>query len=213
MKNSRYVNDKDEPMILIVKNKPETPNPGTLTGGYNFVKTDNSKEKRLKGAKFKVQKKIDGKYYDLDIDRKPITDKSKALYTVTSDENGKFSVDGLPYEGDDETYYLKEIEAPSGFTPYESAIPFTVNAASKDKQPHPIENYPKVVITKETPTTKITRQNTVTTDYTPTGVTKIIRGPIVKTGDIRILIMAVIGLILLITGVKLVRSAEKPRIA
>ena len=44
-------------------------------------------------------------------------------------------------------------------------------------------------------------------------MTKIIRGPIVKTGDIRILIMAVIGLILLITGVKLVRSAEKPRIA
>ena len=210
--------------------KGETPKPKeTPKGGYKFVKTDNtSKAKRLGGAVFQVQKIVNGKYETIQRNGKN--------YQVISDEKGEFSVSDLEY-GD---YALREIKAPSGYNPESAPIKFTIKAGS-DSQPAifienkevppgtppppekppvpPTPEKPNTVIKTEKPNTIIKTDkpiNTVKTDYTPstqTTVSKIIRGPLVKTGDIRIIIMAVIGLILLIVGVKLVRSAEKPRIA
>lgn len=248
IKNSKALNEKGDPIILVVKNKPKTPpttnKPKTPTGGYKFIKTDDSSEaKRLSGARFKVLTKVNGTLTELGTDRKPLTDKSKSIYMVTSDKDGNISVDGLPYEEGGTKYYLTEVHAPDGYIPYNGLIEFTVNAASMDNKPTQIKNKkkppepgtppptpekppvpptpekPNTVIKTEKPNTIIKTDkpiNTVKTDYTPstqTTVSKIIRGPLVKTGDIRIIIMAVIGLILLIVGVKLVRSAEKPRIA
>lgn len=194
--------EKDNQPYLTVPNAKIHSDVVVTKGGYKFVKTDNTdKAKRLGGAVFQVQKIVNGEYVTVQRDGKN--------YQVTSNDKGEFSVSDLEY-GD---YALREVKAPTGFNPESAPIKFTIKAGSDSQAAIFIKNYPNVTITTEKPTTKITRQNTVTTDYTPTGVTKIIRGPIVKTGDIRILIMAVIGLILLITGVKLVRSAEKPRIA
>ncbi len=193
--------EKDNQPYLTVPNAKIHSDVVVTKGGYKFVKTDNTdKAKRLGGAVFQVQKIVNGEYVTVQRDGKN--------YQVTSNDKGEFSVSDLEY-GD---YALREVKAPTGFNPESQPIKFTIKAGSDSQAAIFIKNYPNVTITTEKPTTKITR-NTVTTDYTPTGVTKIIRGPIVKTGDIRILIMAVIGLILLITGVKLVRSAEKPRIA
>lgn len=193
---------KDNQPYLTIPNAKIHSDVVVTKGGYKFVKTDNTdKAKRLGGAVFQVQKIVNGEYITVQRDGKN--------YQVTSNDKGEFSVSDLEY-GD---YALREVKAPTGFNPESQPIKFTIKAGSDSQAAIFIKNYPNVTITTEKPTTKITRQNTVTTDYTPTGVTKIIRGPIVKTGDIRILIMAVIGLILLITGVKLVRSAEKPRIA
>ncbi|MFO3667616.1 collagen binding domain-containing protein [Anaerococcus kampingiae] len=196
------ITTKDNQPYLTVPNAKIHSDVVVTKGGYKFVKTDNTdKAKRLGGAVFQVQKIVNGEYVTVQRDGKN--------YQVTSNDKGEFSVSDLEY-GD---YALREVKAPTGFNPESQPIKFTIKAGSDSQAAIFIKNYPNVTITTEKPTTKITRQNTVTTDYTPTGVTKIIRGPIVKTGDIRILIMAVIGLILLITGVKLVRSAEKPRIA
>lgn len=210
--------------------KGETPKPKeTPKGGYKFVKTDNtSKAKRLGGAVFQVQKIVNGKYETIQRNGKN--------YQVISDEKGEFSVSDLEY-GD---YALREIKAPAGYNPESAPIKFTIKAGSDslpaifienkevppgtppppEKPPvPPTPEKPNTVIKTEKPNTIIKTDkpiNTVKTDYTPstqTTVSKIIRGPLVKTGDIRIIIMAVIGLILLIVGVKLVRSAEKPRIA
>lgn len=210
--------------------KGETPKPKeTPKGGYKFVKTDNtSKAKRLGGAVFQVQKIVNGKYETIQRNGKN--------YQVISDEKGEFSVSDLEY-GD---YALREIKAPVGYNPESAPIKFTIKAGSDslpaifienkevppgtppppEKPPvPPTPEKPNTVIKTEKPNTIIKTDkpiNTVKTDYTPstqTTVSKIIRGPLVKTGDIRIIIMAAIGLILLIVGVKLVRSAEKPRIA
>lgn len=225
----------NKPYLIIVNKKipvkgGETPKPKeTPKGGYKFVKTDNtSKAKRLGGAVFQVQKIVNGKYETIQRNGKN--------YQVISDEKGEFSVSDLEY-GD---YALREIKAPAGYNPESAPIKFTIKAGSDslpaifienkevppgtppppEKPPvPPTPEKPNTVIKTEKPNTIIKTDkpiNTVKTDYTPstqTTVSKIIRGPLVKTGDIRIIIMAVIGLILLIVGVKLVRSAEKPRIA
>ncbi|WP_296126308.1 SpaA isopeptide-forming pilin-related protein [uncultured Anaerococcus sp.] len=226
--------DKKPYLIIVNKKIPvkggETPKPKeTPKGGYKFVKTDNtSKAKRLGGAVFQVQKIVNGKYETIQRNGKN--------YQVISDEKGEFSVSDLEY-GD---YALREIKAPSGYNPESAPIKFTIKAGSDslpaifienkevppgtppppEKPPvPPTPEKPNTVIKTEKPNTIVKTDkpiNTVKTDYTPstqTTVSKIIRGPLVKTGDIRIIIMAVIGLILLIVGVKLVRSAEKPRIA
>lgn len=223
----------NEPYLTIGNTKipvkgNDTPSPEPK-GGYKFVKTDNtSKAKRLGGAVFQVQKIVNGEYVNIQRNGKN--------YQVISDEKGEFSVSDLEY-GD---YALREIKAPAGYNPESRPIKFTIKAGSDslpaifikntevppgtppppEKPPvPPTPEKPNTVIKTEKPNTVIKTDkpiNTVKTDYTPstqTTVSKIIRGPLVKTGDIRIIIMAVIGLILLIVGVKLVRSAEKPRIA
>ena len=194
VKDGNVVDDKGKVKVLIIENKPEIPNPKTPTGGYNFVKIDTSNdEKRLGGAKFTLWKVVDKESKKLE---KVIKDDKQV--TLVSKDNGEFGIDGLEY-GD---YALKEVEAPKDHTIMTEYTYFTVDAASKSLPASKIKNKPFVPIIT-------TNHRTTTTVYTPPEFTKIIRSPLVKTGDIRIVLMAIGGFILLAMGIKLVNSGER----
>lgn len=189
------VDNKDK--FLLVTNKPEKPEkPVEKKGGHNFVKTDDTKDaKRLAGAVFKVQKVVDGKYTDVIRDGK--------IYTVTSSIDGSFYVDGLPYEGDGTKYALRETKAPDGYVQTSSVIEFTIDGVSKQNPAVFIKNK-KNDIPPVPPT-----YNPPTTTYTPPDVPKIVRGPLVKTGDIKIIIMAIVGVLMIIVGKRLVVKSDR----
>ncbi len=193
IKNFNSVNKDGKVEIVTVKNKPEKPEePGIPTGGYHFVKIDSSKkENRLAGAKFVLMKKEGSNYKEFLKDGKRIT--------LTSPDNGEFSIDGLEY-GD---YALKEIEAPKNHTISQELTPFTVDAASNLEPAKKIVNEPYV------PTTVTSKENTITTRHVPGEITRIVKNPLVKTGDIRIVVMAIIGIILTIMGMRFVNSSER----
>lgn len=185
---------------IIVENKlkptpnvPPTPDePKTPKGGYHFVKIDSSKkENRLAGAKFVLMKKEGASFKEMLKDGKRIT--------LTSPDNGEFSIDGLEYG----EYALKEIEAPKNHTISQELTPFTVDAASNLEPAKKIVNEPYV------PTTVTSRQNTITTRHVPGEITRIVKNPLVKTGDIRIVVMAIIGIILTIMGIRFVNAGER----
>lgn len=201
IKNFAPINKDKKIEIIIVENKlkPGTPNvpptpdePKTPKGGYHFVKIDSSKkENRLAGAKFVLLKKEGASFKEMLKDGKRIT--------LTSPDNGEFSIDGLEYG----EYALKEIEAPKNHTISQELTPFTVDAASNLEPAKKIVNEPYV------PTTVTSRQNTITTRHVPGEITRIVKNPLVKTGDIRIVVMAIIGIILTIMGIRFVNAGER----
>lgn len=195
VKNFNAVDKDGKVKILVVENTPESETPPkTPTGGFNFVKIDSTKkENRLAGAKFILMKKEGNGYKNVVKDGKEVK--------LTSPENGEFSITGLEYG----EYALKEIEAPKNYTIDNELTPFKVDAASSSLPATKIVNKPF------TPVITQSKQNTITTKYTPSDLTRIVKNPksIVKTGDIRIIIMAVVGLILLFMGVKLVNSDKR----
>lgn len=197
IKDFRYYNEEGKLDVKIVENKPETPtNPKTPTGGFNFVKIDSTKdENRLGGAKFILMKKVGSNFEKYLVNGKEIK--------LTSKDNGEFSIDGLPYEEGGAEYALKEVEAPENHTIVNDLTPFTVDAASSSLPAKKIVNEPY------TPRTIVSKTNTITTKYTPNEITRIVKTPLVKTGDIRIVVMAIVGLILLMMGIKLVNSTER----
>lgn len=195
VKNFNAVDKDGKVKILVVENTPESETPPkTPTGGFNFVKIDSTKkENRLAGAKFILMKKEGNGYKNVVKDGKEVK--------LTSPENGEFSITGLEYG----EYALKEIEAPKNYTIENELTPFKVDAASSSLPATKIVNKPF------TPVITQSKQNTITTKYTPSDLTRIVKNPksIVKTGDIRIIIMAVVGLIFLFMGVKLVNSDKR----
>lgn len=195
VKNFNAVDKEGKVKVIPVENTPETETPPkTPTGGFNFVKIDSTKkENRLAGAKFILMKKEGNGYKNVVKDGKEVK--------LTSPENGEFSITGLEYG----EYALKEIEAPKNYTIDNELTPFKVDAASSSLPATKIVNKPF------TPVITQSKQNTITTKYTPSDLTRIVKNPksIVKTGDIRIIIMAVVGLILLFMGVKLVNSDKR----
>ena len=195
VKNFNAVDKDSKVKILVVENTPESETPPkTPTGGFNFVKIDSTKkENRLAGAKFILMKKEGNGYKNVVKDGKEVK--------LTSPENGEFSITGLEYG----EYALKEIEAPKNYTIDNELTPFKVDAASSSLPAIKIVNKPF------TPVITQSKQNTITTKYTPSDLTRIVKNPksIVKTGDIRIIIMAVVGLIFLFMGVKLVNSDKR----
>lgn len=193
VKDSSYVNNKGEVDIIEFENTAiVTPTPGNPTGGFNFVKIDSSKKaKRLGGAKFILLKKEGDKYVEVKQDGKNIS--------LVSKDNGEFKIDGLDY-GD---YALKEIEAPKNHYITQELTPFEVGAGSISKPAIKIKNEPYK------PTTVTSKDNTITTKHTPGGMTRVVKSPLVKTGDIRIVIMAIAGFILLLIGRRLVRNDER----
>ena len=198
IKDFRYVNKKGDLDVLIVRNEPTTPTPTPENpkGGYHFVKIDSSKkENRLAGAKFVLMVKEGGSFKEFLKDGKRVT--------LTSPSNGEFSISGLPYEGDGTEYALKEIEAPKNHTISQELTPFIVNAASSSLPAKKIVNEPYV------PTTVTSKQNTITTRHVPGEITRVVKNPLVKTGDIRIVIMAIVGIILTIMGIRFVSSGER----
>lgn len=186
--------DKDGKLkILTFTNEPDSDTPPTTpTGGYNFVKIDSTNDKkRLGGAKFILMKKVGDSYEKVLVEGKEVK--------LTSKDNGEFSIAGLEYG----EYALKEIEAPKNHFITKELTPFTIDAASSSLPAEEIVNEPYV------PSVVTSRSNTITTKYTPSDVTRIVKSPLVKTGDIRIVIMAVVGFILLLMGIKLVNSGER----
>ena len=154
-------------------------------GGFKFLKVDSSDtSKKLKGAKFKVTKKVGDKYEDVERDGKK--------YIVESDKNGIFEVKDLELG----TYYLKETTAPSGYVVNSSPIEIEITGSSYAQSPTVVTN---------------SKGDVPVTPTTPGGSTSTRgpKGPLVKTGDIRILVFFAAGLLLILGGYKMVRSQDK----
>ncbi len=161
------------------------PDEKTQKGGFKFLKVDSSDtSKKLKGAKFKVTKKVGDKYEDVERNGKK--------YIVESDKNGAFEVKDL----DLGTYYLKETTAPSGYVVNSSPIEIEITGSSYAQSPTVVTN---------------SKGDVPVTPTTPGGSTSTRgpKGPLVKTGDIRILVFFAAGLLLILGGYKMVRSQDK----
>ena len=216
-----------------MKNRPVTPpsvsppTPNNPYGSYNFVKVDDSKEqKRLAGATFALYKvNEDGKQSPYEVNGK--------RYTVKSGDNGEFKVENLPYG----KYVLRETVAPTGYILDVNPIEFTISKDSANAEAIMIVNKrnpdrpvtPPVVSppgtttppgttpprTTTPPTTRTTVPPVVSppkTYYVPKDTPGVPRGPLVKTGDIRILVFIAIGLIMILFGNHIVRKEEKTQI-
>lgn len=176
-------NDIKTPGYITVENiKPDEK---IEKGGFKFLKVDSSDtSKKLKGAKFKVTKKVGDKYEDVERNGKK--------YIVESDKNGAFEVKDLKIG----TYYLKETTAPSGYVVNSSPIEIEITGSSYAQSPTVVTN---------------SKGDVPVTPTTPGGSTSTRgpKGPLVKTGDIRILIFFAAGLLLILGGYKMVRSQDK----
>ena len=173
---------KTQGYITVENIKPDEKNE---KGGFKFLKVDSSDtSKKLKGAKFKVTKKVGDKYVDVERNGKK--------YIVESDKNGAFEVKDL----DLGTYYLKETTAPSGYVVNSSPIEIEITGSSYAQSPTVVTNSKGDVPVPPT---------------TPGGSTSTRgpKGPLVKTGDIRILVFFAAGLLLIFGGYKMVRSQDK----
>lgn len=154
-------------------------------GGFKFLKVDSSDtSKKLKGAKFKVTKKVGDKYVDVERNGKK--------YIVESDKNGAFEVKDLKIG----TYYLKETTAPNGYVVNSSPIEIEITGSSYAESPTVVTN---------------SKGDVPVTPTTPGGSTSTRgpKGPLVKTGDIRILVFFAAGLLLILGGYKMVKSQDK----
>ena len=201
-----------------IKNRPVTPpsvsppTPENPYGSHNFVKVDDSKEqKRLAGATFALYKVDEsGKQVPYEIDGK--------RYTVKSGENGEFKVENIPYG----KYVLRETAAPSGYILDVNPIEFEISKDSATKEAIMIVNKrnperpvtPPVVSPPGTtpPTTRTTVPPVVSppkTYYVPKDRPGVPKGPLVKTGDIRIIVFIAIGLVMILFGNHIVRKEEK----
>lgn len=91
----------------------------------------NNVDKKLPGAKFKLQNSSKTQYAKVDSNNKFVewTDETNATELV-SDENGLFKVIGL----DDGTYYLKETVAPSGYNTLADPIKLVISANTNNGQ-------------------------------------------------------------------------------
>ncbi|WP_262121737.1 collagen binding domain-containing protein [Anaerococcus sp. Marseille-Q5996] len=214
---------KRKNITYTMKNRPINPPgvnpPGSNIGkgSYNFIKVDDSKEaKRLAGATFALYKINDkGEQIPVEINGKK--------YTVKSGSNGEFKVENLPYG----KYALRETAAPSGYIPEVKPIVFEISNKSATNEAIMIVNKPDTpkppVVTppgstpprSTTPPTRTTvpPTNTPRTYYVPKDTPGIPRGPLVKTGDIRILVFIAIGLVMILFGNHIVRKEEKTQIA
>lgn len=176
-------NDKKTQGYITVENiKPDEK---VEKGGFKFLKVDSSDtSKKLKGAKFKVTKKVGDKYEDVERNGKK--------YIVESDKNGAFEVKDLELG----TYYLKETTAPSGYVVNSSPIEIEITGSSYAQSPTVVTN---------------SKGDVPVTPTTPGGSTSTRgpKGPLVKTGDIRILVFFAAGLLLILGGYKMVRSQDK----
>lgn len=193
-----------ETKAVIVKNTPDKPNPPKEDkGGFRFIKVDNTKDKnRLKNAIFDLYVlDKDGKESPYEITK----DDKKVRVTVKSGENGEFEVRDLPFG----RYRLRETAAPEGYILDTKPIDFLVTSTSYQKAAIMIENKKSTrqivppVVTTTTP--NVPKK----TYYVPTDTPTIPRGPLVKTGDIRIVIFMALGITMILSGTFLVRKSEK----
>lgn len=180
---------------------PNTPmgtntTPKNPKGSHSFIKVDKDDHgKKLAGAKFKVQKLVDDKY-------KTVV-RNGSEYIVESDSNGALEVTDLEYGH----YRLKEAGLPKDYNPVGKFTEFDIGAASSLNTPVLIENKynpPKEETPPPTPPTPPETPSTPTKTLTSRS-----RGPLVKTGDIRIWIYFAIGLLMIVAGFVIVRNQDK----
>lgn len=181
-------------------------------GGFRFIKVDDSKDKnRLAGATFalySVNEKGENVPYEVGGKR----------VTLKSGSNGEFEVKNLPVG----KYILRETAAPNGYTLNVNPIEFTVTNKSYNEDAIMIENKknPDKTVTPPVvrppsrtnpPSTPNTPRsvNPTKTYYVPKDTPGVPRGPLVKTGDIRIVILVGLGLLMIIGGLIIVNKDEK----
>lgn len=185
---------------LKVENAPEneTPTPPgeNPKGSHSFIKVDKDDHgKKLAGAKFKVQKLVDDKYMTVV--------RNGSEYIIESDANGALEVTDLEYGH----YRLKEVGFPEDYNPVSEFTEFDISAASALNTGVLIENEynpPKEETPPPTPPTPPETPSTPTKTLTSRS-----RGPLVKTGDIRIWIYFAIGLIMIAAGFIIIRNQDK----
>lgn len=192
-------------------------------GGYKFIKIDDSKEKnRLANAVFALYIENDkGEYIPYVVNEKneyAPNDKNAKRLTLKSASNGEFEVQNLPLG----KYMLRETAAPNGYILDVNPIKFEITSNSYEKDAIMIVNKKDTKKTVVPPTvTPPGRTNTPgttppsttvkppTTYYVPGNKTRIPRGPLVKTGDIRIVILVALGIVMIVAGSIIVNKDEK----
>lgn len=186
---------------VMVENVPEnednpTPPGENPKGSHSFIKVDKDDHgKKLAGAKFKVQKLVDDKYMTVV--------RNGSEYIVESDANGALEVTELEYGH----YRLKEVGFPENYNPVDEFTEFDISATSSLNTPVLIENEHKPPKEETPPPTPPTPPETPST---PTKtLTSRSRGPLVKTGDIRIWIYFAIGLLMIVAGFVIIRNQDK----
>lgn len=223
--NARAFSRKVNKQTLTNKPKDVVPPDGNRKqkGGFKFIKIDDSKEQnRLANAVFALYIE-DGKggYTPYVVNEKGVYsphDKNAKRVTLKFDSNGEFEVQNLPLG----KYMLRETAAPNGYILDVNPIKFEITSNSYEKDAIMIVNKKDTKKTVVPPTvTPPSRTNTPgttppsttvkppTTYYVPGNKTRIPRGPLVKTGDIRIVILVALGLVMIVAGSIIVKKDEK----
>lgn len=223
--NARPFSRKLSKQTLTNKPKDVVPPDGNRKkkGGYKFIKIDDSKEKnRLANAVFAVFIENDkGEYIPYVVNEKgqyAPDDKDAKRLTLKSASNGEFEVQNLPLG----KYMLRETAAPNGYILDVNPIKFEITSNSYEKDAIMIVNKkdtkktvvpPTVTPPGKTNTPGTTPPSTTvkppTTYYVPGNKTRIPRGPLVKTGDIRIVILVALGIVMIVAGSIIVNKDEK----
>ena len=190
--NSEFNNDVS---VFPKSSQPDSPyepeEPGEQTGGEKFKKVDDNR-KPLKGAKFKVVDRVEDEYDNYIKDStgnyiyEPVI-RDKKVIILTSDENGRFEIKGLPYG----VYWLVETKAPDGFRILPEPIQFNVTNTSYDDS---------VIIEIE----NIRSEK-------PPGEPDVPEPPkkIPQTGDIELFLIMMAGVAMIILGVSITRTREQ----
>lgn len=103
--------------------------PSKETGSKTFLKVSTSTAP-LSGAEFVVLEEVNGELKEVTIDGNS--------YHVTSGSDGRFQVGSLPYG----RYYLKEVQAPTGYLLSHDTIPFEISSDSHVSEIVKIKNKP-----------------------------------------------------------------------
>ncbi|MDQ0223434.1 LPXTG cell wall anchor domain-containing protein [Streptococcus moroccensis] len=117
-------------------------NKKTPYGDMQFAKVDSKTNKALANAVFRVTKKVDDKFI-------PVLQDGKEL-VLTSSETGRFEAKNLPFG----TYYIWEINAPSGYIQLTEPISFIINEEGAN------EKFTKTVVVRNTKRPSIEVPNT-----------------------------------------------------
>ena len=223
--NARPFSRKVNKQTLTNKPKDVVPPDGNRKkkGGYKFIKIDDSKEQnRLANAVFTLYiEDANGEYKVYTVNEKgqyDPHDKNAKRLTLKSASNGEFEVQNLPFG----KYMLRETAAPNGYILDVNPIKFEITKDSYEKDAIMIVNKkdtkktvvpPRVTPPGKTNTPGTTPPSTTvkppTTYYVPGNKTRIPRGPLVKTGDIRIVILLALGLVMIVAGSIIVKKDEK----
>ncbi|MEG3297364.1 prealbumin-like fold domain-containing protein [Streptococcus suis] len=152
----------------VLKIEAKVRRPSKETGSKTFLKVSTSTAP-LSGAEFVVLEEVNGELKEVTIDGNS--------YHVTSGSDGRFQVGSLPYG----RYYLKEVQAPTGYLLSLDTIPFEISSDSHVSEIVKIKNKP----------------------ITPPGI------EIPYTGNAVVIAVLSLGIILFLLGYRLVTYTKR----